>query len=273
LRAGLHLKKAFGARKLGEVSADDIELYLLRRLQDRVRIKTGAGVVLREKLKPATVHQELRILRRVLNVAVRKKLLPSNPCAGVEFPVAVKGLFGPHYMGWAEQQQIEFQAPEYIRNIIRIITDTLLRVYKELMQMKKDQVNLENAVVWIPDSKTENGVAEVPLTELGGFPEPTVAGHTPTVRLASAGPLRVLVFLGRVHLYEGLPPATVVHGGLIDTDMNPADGPGSDFLSNVTALGRYGTADDIAATVAHLAGDGGSYASGTAITIDGGFAA
>ena len=166
LRAGLHLKKAFGARKLGEVSADDIELYLLRRLQDRVRIKTGVGVVLREKLKPATVHQELRILRRILNVAVRKKLLPSNPCAGVEFPVAVKGLFRPHYMGWAEQQQIEFQAPEYLRNIIRIITETGLRVYKELMPMKKDQVNLENAVVWIPDSKTENGVAEVPLTEI-----------------------------------------------------------------------------------------------------------
>jgi purine-nucleoside phosphorylase len=54
--------------------------------------------------------------------------------------------------------------------------------------------------------------AEVPLTELGGFPDPTVAGHTPTVRSVSAGPLRVLVFLGRVHLYEGLPPATVVHG-------------------------------------------------------------
>jgi integrase len=69
-------------------------------------------------------------------------------------------------MGWAEQQQIEFQAPEYLRNIIRIITETGLRVYKELMPMKKDQVNLENAVVWIPDSKTENGVAEVPLTEI-----------------------------------------------------------------------------------------------------------
>ena len=55
--------------------------------------------------------------------------------------------------------------------------------------------------------------AEVPLTELGGFGEPiTVAGHTPTVRSVSAGPLRVAVFLGRVHLYEGLPPATVVHG-------------------------------------------------------------
>ena len=53
---------------------------------------------------------------------------------------------------------------------------------------------------------------EVPLTELGGFGEPTVAGHAPTVRAVGAGPLRVLVFLGRVHLYEGLPPATVVHG-------------------------------------------------------------
>jgi len=157
MRAALHLKKAFGPRKLGEISADDIEFYLRRRLQDRVRIKTAAGFVQREKLKPSTVHQELRILRRVLNVAVRKKLLPSNPCAGVEFPVAVKGLFRPHYMGWAEQQQIEFQAPDYLRNIIRIITEAGLRVYKELMLMKKDQVDLENAVVWIPDSKTANG--------------------------------------------------------------------------------------------------------------------
>jgi purine-nucleoside phosphorylase len=54
--------------------------------------------------------------------------------------------------------------------------------------------------------------AEIPLAELGGFPQPTVAGHTPVVRIVTVGPLRVLVFLGRVHLYEGLPPATVVHG-------------------------------------------------------------
>ena len=42
----------------------------------------------REKgvLQPATSHQEFRVLRRVLNVAVRKKLLPANPCSGVEFP-------------------------------------------------------------------------------------------------------------------------------------------------------------------------------------------
>jgi hypothetical protein len=32
-------------------------------------------------LKAATVHQEFRVLRRGLNVAVRKKILPANPCA------------------------------------------------------------------------------------------------------------------------------------------------------------------------------------------------
>src|SRR5215468_5657223 len=51
-------------------------------------------------------------------------------------------------------------------NIVRIITETGLRVYKELMPMKKEHLDLENAVVWIPDSKTPNGIAEVPLTPL-----------------------------------------------------------------------------------------------------------
>ena len=117
-------------------------------------------------VKPSTVHQEFRVFRRILNVAVRKRLLPSNPCWGVEFPVAVRGLFRPHYMSWSEQQRIEAEAQVYLKNAIRIITETGLRVYRELTPMKKDQVDLQNAVVWIPDSKTANGMAEVPLTEL-----------------------------------------------------------------------------------------------------------
>ena len=41
-----------------------------------------------------------------------------------------------------------------------------LRVYKELACMKKDQVDLANKVVFIADSKTPTGVAEVPLTDI-----------------------------------------------------------------------------------------------------------
>ena len=46
--------------------------------------------------------------------------------------------------------------------VIRIITETGLRVYKELAPMRKEEVDLENWLVFIPDSKTPTGVAEVP---------------------------------------------------------------------------------------------------------------
>ncbi len=54
--------------------------------------------------------------------------------------------------------------------------------------------------------------AELALADLGGFPRPTVAGHLPAVRSVLAGSVRVLVYLGRAHLYEGHPVSAVVHG-------------------------------------------------------------
>jgi NAD(P)-dependent dehydrogenase (short-subunit alcohol dehydrogenase family) len=64
--------------------------------------------------------------------------------------------------------------------------------------------------------------------------------------------------------------ANVVQPGNTDTDMNPADSEqGRQKLSQIP-LGRYGAPDDVAATVAHLAGESGRYISGTTITIDGG---
>lgn len=67
--------------------------------------------------------------------------------------------------------------------------------------------------------------------------------------------------------------ANTVHPGPIDTDMNPADGEGADDQRSKIALGHYGNADDIAATVAHLAGPGGRFITGASIAVDGGFAA
>jgi 3-oxoacyl-[acyl-carrier protein] reductase len=66
---------------------------------------------------------------------------------------------------------------------------------------------------------------------------------------------------------------TLVHPGSTDTDMNPADGPTADHERTLIALGEYARPDDIAATVAHLAGTGGRYITGTSIAVDGGFAA
>ncbi|MGW2511520.1 SDR family oxidoreductase [Streptomyces scopuliridis] len=62
----------------------------------------------------------------------------------------------------------------------------------------------------------------------------------------------------------------LVQPGPTDTDANPANGPPADRLRDITPLGRYARLDDMAATIAHLAGDGGRRISGTTITIDGG---
>jgi integrase len=172
LRCVQHLKKAFATRRLTDVGPDEIEPYLRERLRQRVRVRVGRGYREGGLLKATTVHQEMRVLRRMLNVAVRKRLLTSNPCAMVEFPVALKGMFRPHYVTWSEQQQIENNAMPHLRNAIRIITETGLRVKKELLPMKKNQIDFLNGVLWIPDSKTPNGIAEIPLTKvaLEAFP-------------------------------------------------------------------------------------------------------
>jgi integrase len=181
-RAVKHLVDSFSKKPLGALTADEIELYLRMRLRQKVRRATKVGFIELGLIKPTTVHQEFRVLRRMLNVAVRKRLLPSNPCWGVEFPVRVKGLFRPHYMTWSEQQQIEFHAPPYLANAVRIIAETGLRVYKELTPMRKDQIDLKNATVWIPDSKTENGIAEVPLTDVA------IQAFEDQMQLAGPGP-------------------------------------------------------------------------------------
>ncbi|MFZ3474974.1 SDR family oxidoreductase [Streptomyces sp. 4.24] len=67
--------------------------------------------------------------------------------------------------------------------------------------------------------------------------------------------------------------ANIVHPGPVDTDMNPADGPYADPQAAMTALGRFGRPEEIAATVAFLAGDGAAYITGSEFSVDGGHAA
>ena len=53
---------------------------------------------------------------------------------------------------------------------------------------------------------------DVPMAELPGFGVPSVEGHGSQLRSLMIGDRRILLALGRVHLYEGHSPASVVHG-------------------------------------------------------------
>ncbi|MFI2614954.1 3-oxoacyl-ACP reductase family protein [Streptomyces sp. NPDC018584] len=67
--------------------------------------------------------------------------------------------------------------------------------------------------------------------------------------------------------------ANLVQPGPIDTDMNPADGPYAEGQSAMTAVGRFGSPDEVASLVAYLAGDDAAYITGTELSVDGGHAA
>ncbi len=63
------------------------------------------------------------------------------------------------------QAKIEIAAPSYLTNIVVIISEMGLRYKKELLSMKKDQVDLENGLVHVAESKTANGSGDMPLTQ------------------------------------------------------------------------------------------------------------
>jgi len=165
------LRPVFGNTRLLDITPEAIELYLTERLKEgrRIHRRIDSKLVLLHgrTVKPATVHQEFRVLRRMLNIAVSQKRLPSNPCSAVEFPVSITHTTRkPHYMTASEQKRIEFVAPDYLRNALVILVEMGLRPYKELMPMKKSQVDLENSLVHIDQSKTPSGIGDMPMTEL-----------------------------------------------------------------------------------------------------------
>jgi 3-oxoacyl-[acyl-carrier protein] reductase len=63
-----------------------------------------------------------------------------------------------------------------------------------------------------------------------------------------------------------------VQPGPINTEMNPDKGEFAEMMKKqFMAIPRYGTAEEIAAMVAYLAGPEAGYVTGASLTIDGGF--
>jgi site-specific recombinase XerD len=117
------LRPMFGASKIVDIDPAQIEVHLRTRLQQKRHVRRKSGSYELGTLKTTSVHQEFRVLRRIFSVAVKRKLVPTNPCAAVEFPVIgeMKGLFRPHCMTWSEQAQIEKHAPAYLRKVILMV--------------------------------------------------------------------------------------------------------------------------------------------------------
>ena len=65
-RALKYMRKMFESTKLAELTTDDIRMHARRRLKQQALVKTKAGFVEKQVMKATTVHQELRMVRRML---------------------------------------------------------------------------------------------------------------------------------------------------------------------------------------------------------------
>ncbi len=64
-----------------------------------------------------------------------------------------------------------------------------------------------------------------------------------------------------------------IEPGPIDTELNPAEGEQAEAQKQMTALGRYGTPEEVAALVAFVASDEASNITGATLRVDGGWGA
>jgi integrase len=148
-----HLQDFFGENtKLSDISVARIEEFKQRRLT--------AGV------KPATVNRNLSVLRRMLTLAVRQRLIARNPFAEVQLLEELKHRRRPHILTLEEQNKILAVATPHLRALTILLTETGLRVNKEALSLKWEDIDFKNSQLLVHDSKTMAGRRTVPLSEL-----------------------------------------------------------------------------------------------------------
>ncbi len=86
----------------------------------------------------------------------------------------------------------------------------------EITGIKRHDVAVVLGSGWLPaaDVLAAAGTVtgETAVTELGGFPPPRAPGHSGRVRSVTLGGRHLLLFLGRIHAYEGHGMSVTTHG-------------------------------------------------------------
>src|SRR5689334_23638786 len=83
----------------------------------------------------------------------------------------------------------------------------------ELTGVERHDVAMVLGSGWLPAVDALGpATAEINATDLPGFGEAAVAGHSGKIRSIDVDGVRTLVFLSRTHYYEGKGVEAVVHG-------------------------------------------------------------
>jgi integrase len=142
----------FGDARLSQISPDRIEDFKLSRRND------GAG--------PATINRNLAVLRQMMKLAARQRLIARTPFQEVDFCEERSSRRQPHILTFEDQKTLVAAAPPLLRTLIVLLTESGLRVGREALPLKWDDVDLINGALYVRQSKTRAGIRAVPLSNL-----------------------------------------------------------------------------------------------------------
>lgn len=170
----------FGAYRIGRLPADEIENWL----NDEV----DAGIA------PSSVHRHYRTLRRMLQVAVEKQRLTSNPCDRVHAPRVDKREM--EVLSWPQVVDLAESTNARYRALIYLAVDSGMR-WGELIGLRRARLDLRNRKVRVTEQliRLDNGewVRKTPKTP-SSIRSMTISSTTATIlaghldAYAAAGP-------------------------------------------------------------------------------------
>jgi integrase len=112
------------------------------------------------------VNRDLAVLRRMLTLAKKRRLIGQNPFGEVEFLEERKQRRQPHILTFEDQERLLAVAAPRLRVLIMLLTETGLRVNKEALQLRWEDIDLKEGSLRVRDSKTPAGKRVVPLSSL-----------------------------------------------------------------------------------------------------------
>lgn len=154
------LREHFGAAPLDRLSYDDLRRYKERRLQTRTKQHTDRSV--------SAINNELRILRRALNIAVRKDWIAENPFRrGDALICAADEVKRERILTRDEEAALLAQCVggrSHLRALVVCALDTALR-RNEQITLTWEDVDLEGRTIRVRARNAKRGLTRtVPVT-------------------------------------------------------------------------------------------------------------
>ena len=143
------LNKPFAATRISDITGDGIKEYKRARLAEGV--------------EAATINHDIRVLRRMMRLAERKRLIRRSPLLDVE-PLKERSQRTPHIVTFEEEERILSVAVPYMRMLVVLILETGMRSHIEALSLLWEAIDFVNDTIRVRKSKTRAGIRNIPLS-------------------------------------------------------------------------------------------------------------